>query len=453
MEINYTAMKNKWYLFLMVVVAFSCKEDDGSVFDQTADERVAIAISNLKSELTAPANGWFLEYQPEAGMGSFHVLLKFNDNGKVNIKTDLAADDEQYFDQTVGYRIDNSMGLELIFETYSFFSFLFEQDQANFGAEFEFNFVNKTPDNALVFVSKSDRGTPSRLTLIPATAADQNKLGQSISANLDAFSRNILLTYSEKDIEIYLNWNQLRRNINFTYITKKSDVGAGQEINLSSGYVLEGNSIVLDNPLTGTFDGENIDISSIALSTYTETNTVICAKNTPSPKYEGNLITADMISLENSLFDYYGATFYNRSRIYLAPVDYFFDEEGWSQGNIVRQEIEGAIYMVLLYEANTRFEEEPLTAVGFLIDNGEGEESTFILKKFEPQLVENNLIMNFQGDFILYDNPNTSANLENIEAYLNKLTEGNMTYIYNVNQYFFEFHNLCNGWSFYFQAI
>src|SRR5690606_3310169 len=109
---------------------------------------------NLKSDLIA--NPWKMKYTPDETAGSFWVLLNFNDDNTVTIKSDLGANDGEFFEQTLTYRIDSSLGLELIFETYSFFSFLFELDQATFPAEYEFNYVNKTPDNALVFLSKSD---------------------------------------------------------------------------------------------------------------------------------------------------------------------------------------------------------------------------------------------------------------------------------------------------------
>jgi hypothetical protein len=94
-----------------------------------------------------------------------------------------------------------------------------------------------------------------------------------------------------------------------------------------------------------------------------------------------------------------------------------------------------------------------LTAIGFLIDNGDNSQGTFALKKFVPTLIENNLRFNFASDFTLYDNQNTTANVNNINKYLDKLTEGGRTYIYRVNRFFYEFYNPCSGWSFYFQAL
>ena len=162
----------KWiYIFgIVIVILTSCKDDEVAIFDKTPDERVSEAIATLKQDLTAPANGWKLRYRPESESGSFYVLLDFNEDNTVHIKTDLGNNDGQFFEQTVTYRIDSSLGLELIIETYSFFSFLFEQDNATFLAEYEFNFINKTPDEALVFNSKTDPDTPTVLLFEQASA-------------------------------------------------------------------------------------------------------------------------------------------------------------------------------------------------------------------------------------------------------------------------------------------
>src|SRR5689334_5221958 len=132
------------HILVLSVFITSCKDDDIAIFDKPSAQRSAEAIATLKADLVAPQNGWKVKYRPVDDTGSYYVLLDFNDNGKVTIKTDLGSNNGEFQEQTIGYRIDNALGLELIFENYSFFSFLFEQDQANFGAEFEFKFVNKT---------------------------------------------------------------------------------------------------------------------------------------------------------------------------------------------------------------------------------------------------------------------------------------------------------------------
>jgi hypothetical protein len=202
--------KGLYYIAALIITLTSCKDDDITVFDKSADERAAEAIAALKADLTEPANGWRVKYRPEQGSGSFYVIMKFTDDNKVNIKTDLGSNNGEFFNQTITYRIDNSLGLELIIQNYSFFSFLFEQDQATFGAEFEFNYANKTPDGALVFSSKSDLSTPTTILFEAAQASDVNLLGTELSTNLyemsddlAIFSSSFKLTFDTRDVILF----------------------------------------------------------------------------------------------------------------------------------------------------------------------------------------------------------------------------------------------------------
>ena len=199
-------------LWILIVALTSCKDDDDvAIFEKTADERAAEAIANLKQDLVAPANGWRIKYRPEAESGSFYVLMDFNDDNTVNIKSDLGFDDGEFFDETITYRIDNSLGLELIIESHSFFSFLVEQGQASFQAEYEFNFINKTPDDALVFSSKTDLGIPTILLFEPSSPEDIDLLGQTVSTNIsimaddfDKFTASLNLTFDNRDLILYI---------------------------------------------------------------------------------------------------------------------------------------------------------------------------------------------------------------------------------------------------------
>ena len=90
--------KGIYILWIFVLALVSCKDDDIAKFDKPADERVAEAIDALKQDLVAPSAGWKIKYRPEAESGSFYVLLKFNDDNTVNIKTDLGSNDGEFFE-------------------------------------------------------------------------------------------------------------------------------------------------------------------------------------------------------------------------------------------------------------------------------------------------------------------------------------------------------------------
>ncbi|MEM9675256.1 MAG: DUF4302 domain-containing protein, partial [Bacteroidota bacterium] len=162
-------MKRIFGVVLLVGVLLACREDE-PIFSKSADERAQEAITDLNSRLVAPSEGWLLRYRPENESGTYNVLLNFQEDGEVNIQTDFGVNDGEFYDQTITYRVDNSLGLELILENYSFFSFLFEQEDATFLAEYEFDYVNETPDGDLVFRSKTDPSSPTNLVFQLASA-------------------------------------------------------------------------------------------------------------------------------------------------------------------------------------------------------------------------------------------------------------------------------------------
>ena len=117
-------MRNYYFLYILsFLFLFSCDEDSPEDLP-TVEERVSTAVGNLRNELTAPANGWILDYQPNASSGFYKMLLKFEPDGKVNIQTDSPINEGEYYNQNTTYRIDAAQGLEMIIETYGFFHFL-----------------------------------------------------------------------------------------------------------------------------------------------------------------------------------------------------------------------------------------------------------------------------------------------------------------------------------------
>src|SRR5918993_1200653 len=308
----------KWiYIFGFAIITLtSCKDDEIAVFEKTADERVAETIATLKQDLVSPANGWRLKYRPEDESGSFYVLMDFNEDNTVHIRSDLGSNDGQFFDQTITYRIDNSLGVELIIETYSFFSFLFEQDNASFLAEYEFNFVNKTPDEALVFNSKTDPSDPTILLFEQASAEDVALLGTQLSTNLNIMSEDLKmiasslkLTYQNRDVSLFLVLDQTRRILSINAASRNTNPLVTQTITFTTPYILKGDSIVLDDRFSGNVLNNNISIKSIKLSTLTEETLTACASPIAVHSLSGATSANDAVKLETTLRDPSGGSF------------------------------------------------------------------------------------------------------------------------------------------------
>jgi hypothetical protein len=446
-------MKKLLYVAGLLTALASCKDEDVNVFDKSADERAAEAIASLKQELVAPADGWKIKYRPEAESGSFYVLMDFDENNKVTIKTDLGAENGEYFEQTITYRIDNSLGLELILENYSFFSFLFEQDQATFGAEYEFNYVNKTPDNALVFSSKTDEGVPTILLFEKASPTDDALLGVELSANLNAlandfkkFTSSLTLTYENKDLAMYISLDERRRTLTVTSASLKTNTQTVKDINFSTPYLIQGDSIVFDQPLQGSILGSSISIRSLQLNEISEGSLAVCSDPIAIHSYSGVTSQGDNVVLETGLVDVSGNSFAQLSDFYFSPLVYIFDN-GTSVSDRITTDIAGAVEMHLYYGYEIG-DGTLLYGIGFVIQNPDGT-VTFALREFTPVLTDNNIVFNFEPEVSIFGDP-TTANVNNVNIYLDALTAGDKTYVFELNQGVYEFYNPCSGWSFVF---
>ncbi|MFD0998214.1 DUF4302 domain-containing protein [Ohtaekwangia kribbensis] len=443
-----------YYITALILVLSSCKDDDINVFDKSADERAAEAIAALKADLTAPANGWRVKYRPEAGSGSFYVLMKFTDDNKVNIRTDLGSNDGEFYNQTITYRIDNSLGLELIIQNYSFFSFLFEQDQATFGAEFEFNYVNKTPDGALVFSSKSDLSTPTTILFEAAQASDVNLLGTELSSNLndmsddlDIFSSSFRLTFDTRDLILFLALDEAKRTVDIGSAVKKSNTAAVQAIDFTTGYTIKGDSLVFDTRLAGTFAGVSISLKSILLTSFGDASINICTNPIETHTYTGVTNSNLPVVLETTLQNATGKLFATNSNFYYSPLSFIIDN-GSSASSAIQQDLPGAVEMDLFYNAQLN-DGTRLYGIGFTIINSDNTQ-TFVYRKFNPVLNDNNIVFNFEPGIFTLGNPVTEVEMDNINIYLDKLTEGDNTYVFELFTDRYEFNNPCTGWSFVF---
>jgi hypothetical protein len=441
-------MKKIFWCILVLLIS-SCKDDDISVFDKSADERVADAIDDLKEKLTSASNGWLVKYSPaESDAGSFYILMTFNDDYTVNIKTDLGADDGKYFNQTITYRIDNSLGLELVLESYSFFSYLYELDQATFPAEYEFIYSEETEEGNLVFTSKSDLTIPKTTLLFQrATAVSQELLGTTLATNLNTmsaelqkFTSSLSLTYDDKDITLYLSLDEARRLLSITSASKTSNVNTTAQIGHSTPYLISGDSIILIDPLSRNILGLQISISSIILTSTFATSLNECDSPIPITGLAGKTSQNDDVKLQTSLNDAAGRTF-TQSQFYVSP-NYYIFSQGESMEAQILADLPGALAMQLYYNYGGFY------AIGFVFQNADGQ-ITFALKEFTPVLNNNNLIFQFADEISIFGPP-PDADVDNINIYLDNLTAGDKTFVFQIQPGVYEFYNPCTKWSFVF---
>lgn len=436
-------------LLMILVVTTACNDDDINVFDKSADERASEAIAALRADLSS--GPWKVRYTPVDNSGSYWVLLNFSGNGRVTIQSDLSADDGRYFEQTITYRIDSSLGLELIFETYCFFSYLFEGDQATFGAEYEFNYVNKTPDNSLVFSSKTDASSPTVVVFQRASSGDEALLGQTLSTYIDSvatdfrkFSSSVRLTYADKDLMIFLSLDQVTRNVTFTSASRKSNTSVLQSIDLATAYTIQGDSLILNEPLQGNFFGTSIRVAGLSFSSLSESTFNGCAAPLTIHAINGKTSQDDNIVLETTLDDLSGRTFAQASDFYVGLLENIRDN-GNFVANEITANIPGALAMQLYYGYDVSRGE--IHAIGFIIQNT-NDSFTFALREFVPVLTDNRIVFQFADELTIQGEPIPQSSEDAINMYLEKLTEGNNTYVFKLEEGVYEFYNPCSGWTF-----
>lgn len=426
-------------------------QDDEPLFDKSADERAREAIAELKSKLTTPAEGWLLRYRPENESGVYNVLLDFEETDEVTIRTDFGVNDGEFYEQTITYRIDNSLGLELIFENYSFFSFLFEQEQASFLAEFEFNYVNETPDGALVFSSKSDPSSPTRLVFLPATGNEINLLGTEVAGDLNTLTENSLayfassyrLRFTNRDLSFYLTLDNFRRTLNINFVSADGSA-TGQSVDFSTPYTIQGEEVILDEPFTGNYFGQEITIPAIRFGTLSETTLMACGQPVTANQYTASVGGAPAV-LENSLFDPNGANVFDQSEFFYSLNQNIFNDDG-SLGAQIDADVPGSLAMLLYYDQRAT---DPFYALGFFIVNESGS-ITRALREFTPSLEGNRMQVAFDSAYTVLEDTTGTFDEAKIDRYLNLFSEGEGAYIYKLADETYEFYNPCNGTSFVF---
>ncbi len=453
------------FVILFSLVIISCEDDGGDL--PSVEERVSEAIDDLRDELTDPLNGWRLDYQPTPESGFFYILLDFTDDGLVNIQSDVADNEGEFFEQTIPYRIDNALGLELILETYGIFHYLFEQDQGNFGAEFEFIFLEKEGDN-LVFESKSDVGARSRLTFVPATIDAPESFSREIAENLNAYdglNTQIFggdppiqqLVLENQNISVFWSIDIAKRTM-FVDIaavgTTIEEVNQNQNdvtINHSTGYILLDGKLVLINPFTFSLNGQQITVDEIALNEFSTDGPSFCSLNMEAtPVYKGDIEGIGEVTLLKSLFNSNGTGFQPMSdQAYGVNVIFVFDEEARSLAE------EGSIFEYFptatgfVFNYGLSSGDLPANAVGLTVEDEFGNFVTY-LREFEATTtIGNKVQITLTDDFYYSETPGVDDE-QNLRNITDEIFEGGEVYTFDLpvdGTAVFRLFNPCNRYE------
>jgi len=162
-------------LFALVLAVASCNKESQYLFDAPINARTEALINNYKNILTSAPNGWIAYYTPDGNEGRITIHFKFDKNN-VAISSDYKNGLQ---DGETTYRIDKQLKLELVFESHSVLSAVYNIQSDNEG-EFVFNILEANSEK-VTLQSKTDNGYNDEvitiLELVPAPDTVSEMLG------------------------------------------------------------------------------------------------------------------------------------------------------------------------------------------------------------------------------------------------------------------------------------
>ena len=423
----------------LVLLLWGCNSDDGPNLP-SYEERVNNALSTLRADLTSPTQGWRLEYRPTPEAGAFLVLLEFTDK-EVRIRSDVGANNGAFYDHTIPYRLDNGLALELILETYCVFSYLFEQDQANFGAEFEFIFKSKDGEN-LLFESKTDVFNPTQLLFEPAGPNDDDLFSREISENLDAFSTvapqaltpetpQQQIIFEDLGISVFWALDNRKRTIFSQFAGDGTTVeeilaNGGILLNHSSGYGIANGFMILEEPLQFSLGGQNVVIDRIALETFDMNAPNLCpTEPSNGPRYRGSAPGLGDVTMLSSLLSASGQGF--QSAVYTVNVLFLFDGDGnsISEDGIIADRFPDASGFVFFYGVELTNPDIPIYSAGIIFEDGD-----IYVREFEATETEINRVqVKFTNNFYHSGTPQP-GDQQDLTAVTDEIFSGELTYAF-----------------------
>jgi hypothetical protein len=216
-------------LFSVLTFLSGCsKEDDyDSVFEKTADERIAEMTQKYADALESSEYGWNAVYYPDSSAyGGFSYLIRFNGDDKTcEIYSDLSSNSGEGT-----YRYQYQQEPSLIFDTYSLLHVLadpeYEIAGKGYGGDFEFYF-RSISDDEILLEGKIHGG---KLLLEKAGESDvdviagkyENSQLLSPQANTPFF-RNLVI---EKPVnrKIGFQYSSALRNVTISYLEGETQI-------------------------------------------------------------------------------------------------------------------------------------------------------------------------------------------------------------------------------------
>lgn len=223
-------MKKRYisYLLLVLIIGLWSCEQDESVFEQSADERLNASLAAHQKQLTDAQYGWKGIIYPRGG-GVYSFYFKFTDQNRVTMYSDFASESASTAKES-SYRIKAMQTPSLIFDTYSYLHVLADPDASVNGgsygdgllSDYEFSFESDSTDNSTITLTGTKNF--SKLILIKATQEESVAYGNGGLGKSLLFSNiSKYLTYFKRFVAGGVTYeiavNQIARTITLNWLT------------------------------------------------------------------------------------------------------------------------------------------------------------------------------------------------------------------------------------------
>ena len=460
-------MLRKLLISILVITVLSCSDDRLEL--PSVEDRVAESTEDLRDELTDPQFGWRIDYKPTADAGTFLILLNFDEDGTVRIRSDVPDDGGIYLDQTVSYRIDQELATELVLETYAVFHYLFEQNQNSFGAEFEFIF-DEEDDGELIFFSKSDGPNPTELVFRQAGAMDANLISTEIIAQLGqgSYRSEILAGLNPTPLyQIYLPEDDVSVFASFDLGNRRAKVhGAALgetfeellsatssvSINRLTDISFLNEEVFFENTISFSINGSSYSISRFSASEFEIQDTTFCSgSEDTNVLLEASFASLGATEMRSSVYSSHSVFVDDESEFYQIADVFMYDENDETVQPEVLAAFPNSSVFVLVYNGIPRgFDDGTFTGLGW-VGFDENNALEFYLREIEVTNTIGNFLEFSLADGTFITVPDSLDERNSLFALTDEIFSGGSLFATEVlsSENLLEVYNPCNGYKFF----
>ena len=279
---------------ILVALAFfaSCTKEQEDLFPDSSANRADNTIASNIKVLASAQNGWLMEYFPHSqqSYGGYNIIVRFTEDGKVEALSEV---DEARHNSL--YRVSQSAGMVLTFDTYNLSVHAFSDPAAPLGGsagaglegDYDFSILKATADSVVLKGKKS--GNYAKMTPMATDKWEDYLTG--ITAVEDGMkARKYTLTIGDTAVVAVKDG----RTLSFTYVENGEELdGTLSYVVTPEGYKLYSPTEILGQKFSGfTYvEGKDVfpasDNSKVSLAVIYPTLAEIMSEGAWSVTYSG----------------------------------------------------------------------------------------------------------------------------------------------------------------------